>query len=234
MARLPGVAPASLDRFALFPDRDPKLPFPKPQPKVSAVAGTLKILTLIPRVVTLAFHYVKQAPDGADGVVTARQPDAVLEDELVTEMNRIYNGQTKIRFVRQSQRVVSTGFSGPVTVGSHSFLASPSLTTNIDASARLRIFFVESIDPSEGKEIFASSQGHPFKNILCRDAKKRGQPPISKAKVLGLILAHECGHNFGIRKHPDPDPTHLMHETNIGDIIPTETAKFMNDHVVLR
>jgi len=229
VARLPGMASATASRLTLIPD------IFRPEPK-PPLASKLKILTLFPRIVTLSFHYVKQAPPNANGVVTARTPDPVLEEEWVAEMNRIYNEQTRIRFIRASQRVVTTIFGGPVTVGSHSFLGSSSNTQNLDTSTRLRIFFVEKIDPSEGREIFASSQGFPGKNILCRDAKTPGGPIIADVEEVGKTLAHECGHSFGVKGHPDP-AGHLMHEPQkgeppgaVGKIIPPDTARVMNDH----
>ncbi len=183
---------------------------------------------------TLSFHYVKQAPPNADGVVTARTPSPVFEEELVAEMSRIYNEQTKIRFIRPSTRVVTTIFAGPVTVGSHSVLGGGNFTQNPDTSTRLRIIFVEKIDPDQGREIFASSQGFPGKNILCRDAKTPGGPIISDIGELRKALAHECGHSFGIKGHLDPDERHLMHEKPKGEIIPPDTARVMNDNAILR
>jgi OmpA family len=232
VARLPGLATATAGRLALIPDIFRPEPKPPPEPPLRK----LNILTLFPRVVTLSFHYVKQAPPNANGVVTARTPSEVFDEEVVAEMNRIYSEQTKIRFIRTSTRVVSTGFAGPVTVGSHRFLAG-NLTQNVDTSTRLRIFFVEKIAPSNGENVFASSQGFPFKNILFRDAKAGGGPVPTDAKKTGLSLAHECGHSFGIKEHPDPNPKHLMHEKQFeleGEIIPPDTAKIFNDNAILR
>jgi hypothetical protein len=226
VARLPGMASATASRLTLFPEI-----FGQPPPRP---ARTLNIQTLFPRIVTLSFHYVKQAPPNANGVVTARTPSDVFDEEVVAEMNRIYNGQTKIRFIRASTRVVTTIFGGPVTVGSHSFLGGGNFTQNLDTSTRLRIFFVEKIDPSNGEEIFASSEGFPGKNILCRDALKPGGPIVDAKETVGKVLAHECGHSFGIKGHLDPDERHLMHAKPKGEIIPPDTARVMNDNAILR
>ena len=188
---------------------------------------------------TLSFHYVKQAPPNANGVVTARTPSEVFDEEVVAEMNRIYNEQTRIRFIRASTREVTTIFPGPVNDSSHNVLGSSGFTQNFDTSTRLRIFFVEKIDPSEGREIFASSAAFPGKNILCRDRKTPGGPILSDVEEVGKSLAHECGHSFGVKGHPDP-AGHLMHEPPnappgaVGKIIPPDTARVMNDHAILR
>ena len=226
VARLPGMASATASRLKIL---DTNLERPPPTPR----ASRLNILTLFPRIVTLSFHYVKQAPPNADGVVTARTPSEVFDEEVVAEMNRIYNEQTRIRFIRASTRVVTTTFPGPVTDGSHSFLASSNLTQNVDTSTRLRIFFVEKIAPTAEGPIFGSSQGFPFKGILCRDRKTPDGPIISDIGQLGKALAHECGHNFGIKGHLDPDERHLMHGEPKGVIIPPDTARVMNDHAPL-
>jgi hypothetical protein len=230
-ARLPGMASATASRLTLILDTNLE---PKPPPPSPPLASKLNILTLFPRLVTLSFHYVKQAPPNADGVVTARTPSDVFDEEVVAEMNRIYNEQTRIRFIRASQRVVTTTFAGPVTVGSHSVLGGSSFTQNLDTSTRLRILFVEKIAPDQGREIFASSEGFPGKNILCRDALKPGGPIVDAKETVGQVLAHECGHSFGIKGHLDPDERHLMHAKPKGEIIPPDTARVMNDNAILR
>ena len=229
VARLPGMVSATVSRLNVPP------PPPSNPPPSPLVARKLNILTLFPRIVTLSFHYVKQAPPNADGVVTARTPSEVFDEEAVAEMNRIYSEQTRIRFVRASTREVSTTFPGPVTVGSHSFLGG-NLTQNLDTSTRLRIIFVEKIAPSNGENVFASSQGLRGKNILCRDAKAGTGPVPTNAKKTGLSLAHECGHSFGIKGHLDLNPKHLMHGKQFeleGEIIPPDTAKIFNDNAIL-
>jgi hypothetical protein len=236
VARLPGMASAAASRLTLASNLFLNVPPPPPtvpQTPPTLSASRLNILTLLPRLVTLSFHYVKKAPPNADGVVTARAPSLVFEEELVAEMNRIYNEQTKIRFIRASQRVVTTIFAGPVTVGSHSVLGGSNLTQNLDTSTRLRILFVEKIAPDQGREIFASSEGFPGRNILCRDALKPGGPIVDAKETVGKVLAHECGHSFGIKGHLDPDERHLMHAKPKGEIIPPDTARVMNDNAIV-
>ena len=226
VARLPGMASATASRLTLIPD------IFRPEPK-PPLASKLNILTLFPRIVTLSFHYVKQAPPNADGVVTARTPSEVFDEELVAEMNRIYNEQTKIRFIRASTRVTTTIFEGPISTSSHSVIGGSKFTDNLDTSTRIRIHFVEEIAPTDEGQTFASSEGPRSKNILCRDALKPGGPIFANAKILGKVLAHECGHNFGIKDHPDPNPEHLMHAKPKGEIIPPDTAKIFNDNAIL-
>jgi hypothetical protein len=232
VARLPGMASATASRLKIL---DTNLERPPPSP-----ASRLNILTLFPRIVTLSFHYVKQAPANANGVVTARTPSAVFDEEVVAEMNRIYNEQTRIRFIRASTQEVKTIFPGPLNDSSPNVIGSSGFTEGFDTSTRLRIFFVEKLDPSEGREIFGSAAPFPGKNILCSDRKTPGGPIISDIGEVGKALAHECGHSFGVKGHPDP-AGHLMHEPPkgappgaVGKIIPPDRARVMNDHAILR
>jgi hypothetical protein len=227
VARLPGTPRAAANRLALIRDDERRVLFRREK------LSKLDVMNLLPRIVSLSFHYVKSAPDNSDGVVTARTPNAAFEQLVVGKMNEIYAPQTKIRFFRASQRVVRTIFSGPVTVSSHGTIGSAAFTTNIDTSTQLRIFFVGMIAPSDGKDIFASSEGHPGRNILCRDSLNPGGGPVFEdAGAVGIVLAHECGHNFGVKEHPDPNPRHLMHAENEGVIIPLLTAELMNKGAV--
>jgi hypothetical protein len=235
VARLPGMASATASRLKILDtnlERPPPSPGSNPSP-----ASKLNILTLFPRIVTLSFHYVKQAPANANRVVTARTPSAVFDEEVVAEMNRIYNEQTRIRFIRTSTRVVTTNFKGPVSTSSHSVIGGSGFTQNLDTSTRLRIHFVEFIEPTDEGDVFASAERSPGRNILCRDAKTPGGTDLTDAKKTGLSLAHECGHSFGIRKHPDPNPNHLMHARQFtleGEIIPPDTARLFNNNAISR
>jgi hypothetical protein len=232
VARLPGLATATASRLALIPDIFRPEPKPPPEPPLRK----LNLLTLFPRFVTLSFNYVKQAPPDSKRVVTARTKSEVFDEQVVAEMNRIYKQQARILFVRTSTREVSTIFGGPVTVGSHSALAG-NFTQNVDRSAQIRIFFVGFIAPDRGRDVFASSQGFREKNILCRDAATPTDTVLTSAKKTGLSLAHECGHTFGVKEHPDKDPTHLMHEKQFtleGEIIPLITALTFNDNAIFR
>lgn len=201
----------------------------------------LLILTLPPRTVLIAFHYVKTDPKGAvapAGVRTERVNSAAEQAAWLGHMQRIYLPQANIDFKMASpaQDIDSNGVQGPdVDVGPGSNDGDRIIQgrRGVDQTAKVRVFFVGRIGNATELGGFTLKTGQP--DCLCQDGfgTRNPQTPqdvlTTDPRKVAKVLAHEAAHTFK-EEHDSSGPDLLMHDTiSPGERIPFGTAQRMND-----